>query len=583
MKKFTLLNGICAATVATSALVPTSVVAASEARYSKIAKSIEIDVLDEFYRLCFVPRKSFYTRQICDYLTKRFQQFGIPQENIHEDAYRSNWVDGVEVDPEESSGNLWIDIPANDGKSKDRKPFVLQAHMDMAWATVEDYDGPKFPIPILEETKDGRIIHTMDYQTSLGADDGVGLALLLAIAKSTKYKHGPLRFIITADEEEGMCGAKYIGCREKPKSEEEFLKNREPVFDNVKYLLNIDGEKEGEITTSTAGADIAYYTMQGATEELLETQELYYVDVTGLLGGHSGMDIGDGRGNALKVLAEVLGTISKTHDGYKKIVGISATSAGVNAIPNVAKVILALEDSPAAKDWKDEISKINDQIRAKYAAKDPDIKVTGGGVSVEPRLTTCYTEVQTKAILDLINKLHYGVQEWLPSGAIETSCNIGPLEAGWVWKVDPDTNEGAYKNMPFSLGVGSRSCINQKIVDIANYYQLVYNETIGQQHEKEWDSGYDLQNQFWGWAGDEDKHLFNTIRRSYESIGIKWNKIDAHAGLEISWFQYIEPSILMSAVGPTLDNCHTPEEVFYVDTYNSVINAVIRSIDKLQK
>ncbi|MBQ0045456.1 MAG: M20/M25/M40 family metallo-hydrolase [Mycoplasma sp.] len=580
MKKFALVNVICAAAVGTTAVVPTVALAISEAIYAKIAKGIQDDVLSEFCELCNVPRDSYHTRKICDYLKNRFQEFGIPAENIHEDAYRSSWVPGITVPESESSGNLWVDIPANSPKMSNRKPFVLQAHMDMVWQTVPEYVGPDHPLPMLEDTKDGRIIHTVDYKTSLGADDGVGLALMLALAKSTKYKHGPLRFIITADEETGMSGAKYIGCRKKPETDEDFLKDRDPVFDNVKYLLNIDGEKEGEITTSTAGAVISYYNFAEPKEETKPIQnQLFFVKVDGLLGGHSGMSIGDGRLNALKVLTEVLHLIRFA--GYKfRIIGLNTTTDVVNAIPDGAHIILALDHLPEYTTWNEEISRINDQIRAKYSAIEPDIKVHGDGITGKPDITTCYTYDQTELIIQLIETLYYGVWSWLSPGAIETSANIGPLTAGWV----PNDVEGQtkYELKPFSLGVEARSCNNKHISAIDADYKRVYDETIGTLPPED-NPEYVPQNLYWGWAGDKDKHLFNTICDSYNRIGIKWNKIDAHAGLEISWFQYIEPSILMSAVGPTLTDVHTPDECFYVDTYASVINAAIRSIDKLQK
>ena len=260
-------------------------------------------VWNNFYSLTQIPRPSGHTQKVAKFLVQWAKDLGM-------EAFQ------------DECGNVIIRKPATPGM-EDRKGIVLQAHMDMVPQKNNDkkHDFTKDPI----ET---RIVHQDDGDwvyangTTLGADDGLGVAAAMSVLESKTLKHGPLEALFTVDEETRMVGAKAL----------------KPGVLKGDILLNLDSETEGELYVGCAGGLDANVTFKYKEAPMPKGYKAFQVIVTGLRGGHSGMEINEGRGNANKVMARVLLPMVRHFKG--KLVSFNGGNMR-NAIPREAEAIIA--------------------------------------------------------------------------------------------------------------------------------------------------------------------------------------------------------------------------------------------------
>ncbi len=222
-------------------------------------------VFDYFEKLSQIPRESGNEKAVSDFLKK----FG-------EEA-------GYKV-VQDDSLNIIMEVPATKGM-KDREKVILQGHMDMVCEKGKDSDH-NFATDPIELIVDGDKLHANE--TTLGADDGIGVAMAMALAEE---EHGPLKIIVTVSEETDMHGAKDL--------EAKYLEG--------KYLINIDSEEEGILTVSSAGGKLLHSKLK--VERVDYRGEAFSLKLHGFLGGHSGMEIANNKGNMIKVIAEILNKV----------------------------------------------------------------------------------------------------------------------------------------------------------------------------------------------------------------------------------------------------------------------------------
>ena len=261
------------------------------------------NVWNNFHSLTQIPRPSGHTQKVADFLVK----FG---KNLGLESFK------------DECGNVIIRKPATPGM-EGRKGIVLQAHMDMVPQKNNDkeHDFTKDPISTrIVKEDDGEWVYACG--TTLGADDGLGIAAAMSILESKELKHGPIEALFTVDEETRMVGAKAL----------------KPGVLGGEILLNLDSETEGELYVGCAGGVDANIEFKYKTEPIPEGYKALKIVVTGLRGGHSGMEINEGRGNANKIMARLLLPLIRDFKGR-----LASFDGGNmrNAIPREADAVIA--------------------------------------------------------------------------------------------------------------------------------------------------------------------------------------------------------------------------------------------------
>ncbi|MGN0958346.1 MAG: M20/M25/M40 family metallo-hydrolase, partial [Selenomonas bovis] len=336
-------------------------------------------VLAEFEKLVAIPRKSGEEKAVSDFLKSYLteQGFRVVQDEVN---------------------NIIADAPATPGCEQAPRT-ILQGHMDMV-CVAEDgyaYDPLRDPIKLVRSEK-----YLEAEGTSLGADDGIGVAEGIYLLKNAK-EHGPLRLIVTVDEERGMTGAIHLAPEH---------------LTDAQFLINCDSENYDELTVGSAGSvDITFE--RALQHEPSPAGTAYRLSVGGLLGGHSGERIGDGRGNALRTLAFLLQALSQ--HGAVAVADFHGGKAH-NAIPDTAEAVFVTAIP------KEEMSQIltaeKEKFLAIYGAVDPKVEFV---LQETEKPAEVLRDNVARALLQLLTLVHTGVfamSTVIPT-LVETSANLG--------------------------------------------------------------------------------------------------------------------------------------------------------------
>lgn len=433
-------------------------------------------------------------------------------------------------------GNVLIKKEASKG-FEDRETLVLQSHMDMVCEKNRDVDFDFNNDPI-QTYVDGDWLKAKG--TTLGADDGIGVAIEMAILQSTSIEHGPIECLFTRDEETGLTGA--LGL--------------EPGFINGKYLINLDSEDEGQIFVSCAGGARTTATFSFTTEELPTDFYTFKISIKGLTGGHSGDDINKKRANANKILARFLYRLKNKTD--LRLIDIQ--SGGLhNAIPRDGYAIAAV---PAAykENVRVELNLFIAEIEEEYAKTEPHIEMPLESISIENK--ECIKKnISDKFILSLIAVFN-GIEsmsqdlDWL----VETSSNLASVH-----------REGN----KIIINTSQRSNINSKreymSAVIRSVFELAGAQTITNE-------GYP------GWKMNPNSTLLQLTKESYLKLFKKEPKILAiHAGLECGLFSEKYPQLDMVSFGPTLRGVHSPDEKLLIPTVDMVWRHLLDIMKRIPK
>ena len=417
---------------------------------------------------------------------------------------------GCEVERDEV-GNVIIRKKATPGK-EGHPTVCLQAHVDMVCEQNEGtgHDFLKDPIQVW---RDGDLLRAKG--TTLGADNGIGVAAALAILASKDVAHGPLEALITIDEETGLTGANGL----------------QPGRLRAKFLLNLDSEEEGYLTIGCAGGEDTIATRKLIRSAVPAGKKALRLKAFGLKGGHSGIDIHAGRGNAIRILAQVLGAMKPVF-GFE----LASIKGGNkrNAIPREASAILVLE--PAREQaFRDALAAHEAHWRAALGAHDPGLHL-----ALEAgEATQVMSAADTEALIRLLLALPHGVEAMSPDipGLVQTSTNMGVIE----------TREDEVE-----VNLLTRSSINASKTALSERIAATCALGAFQSHVT---GGYP------GWKPEPKASLVRIVNETNQKLFGKPLEIMAiHAGLECGLIGEKYTEMEMVSFGPSMWDVHTPDE-----------------------
>jgi dipeptidase D len=460
-----------------------------------------------FAELSAVPRPSKREEQIRAHVRKTAERLGL--------RFREDQV-----------GNIAIDVPASPGHEP--APItVLQGHMDMVCeknaGTQHDFDHDPIRLVLDKEAKTGDALIRAD-GTTLGADNGIGLALALAAATSPHVAHGPLEILCTIDEEMGMSGAKVLA----------------PDFIKGRRMLNLDAEEDDALYIGCAGGCDTTLTWELKTTPVPQRSAACRITVAGLRGGHSGVDIHLNRSNAIKLLVQAVSALPPGKFRLGEIKGGSKR----NVIPREAAALLvgpatAIKELTAVAQTLQETS-----IHAGEEACT--IRVEKTAASGVPATLTAK---DTQRLLTVLTALPHGVLAVVPEmpGLVQTSNSTSIVESNL-----------ADGKITITVGCLSRSSMASEIQATAR--QLA---AIGELAGANVDSG----NQYPGWQPNVNSPLLAICQRVYQQLfGQAPNVTAIHAGVEcgIIGERMGDGQMDMISLGPHIAGAHSPDERVYV-------------------
>lgn len=473
-------------------------------------------VWQHFGTLCTIPRPSKHEQKLRQYLKDWAEQRNL-----------ETYVDDV--------GNLIIRKAATAGKEQ-VTGVILQGHLDMVTQANRGTQHDFFKDPIQPVLKDGWLIAE---NTTLGADNGIGVALALAVLESNEIAHGSIEVLLTIDEEAGMSGARLL----------------ESGILTGQWLFNIDTEEWGELYLGCAGS-IDLEVGQSLEYEPAP-ENLIYIDllVSGLKGGHSGVDIHLGRGNANVILANFLNDyLAQSNGRLVEFVGGSAR----NAIPREAVATIAIEIDQLAG-----LEKVIKATQAEWQQKlngvDEKLQITAQQNTNQ--INEVVTLHQQQAWLKALTTCPYDIAEWsstLPD-VVETSNNIG------VVKLTKDEAKTL---------IMVRSMVNQETV--------TYAQSI-QQHFANFQIQSKLTPLVSGWTPNPDSAALKCLQQAYQSaFKIEPNLKVIHAGLECGIIAEHYPNLQMVSFGPDIQGAHAPGERVKVDTVEKCWALLVTALESIK-
>ncbi len=416
-------------------------------------------------------------------------------------------------------GNLLIKKPASRGK-ENLPAVVLQSHVDMVCEKNRN-TRHNFDTDPISPVVDGNWIKAKC--TTLGADDGIGVAAQMAILETKEMVHGPIECLFTIDEESGMTGAKGL----------------QSGFLNGEILLNLDSEDEGELYIGCAGGMDTVATFKYTPEETPEGTKAFKLYVEGLKGGHSGDEINNGLGNSVKIMNRFLYSAEKDFD-----VRLSSFNGGNlrNAIPREAQAVFVVKKEKTeslehfAKDFFNTVSE-------ELSGKDPELNIRIEKTALPDHVLQ--KEFQHRLIASVYACPHgaFGMSHEIP-GLVETSTNLASVKFTKDNQIEVVTSQRS-----------SRESAKEDIVQmVASVFDLAGAEV-------EHSGGYP------GWVPNKDSKILEIASKAYNDLFDVQPKVKAiHAGLECGLFLEKYPELDMISFGPTIRGAHSPDEKLDIES-----------------
>ncbi|USF25797.1 Cytosol non-specific dipeptidase [Firmicutes bacterium ASF500] len=469
-------------------------------------------VFEYFEKLCAVPHGSHNTKQISDLCVSFAQELGL--------RWRQDEVNNVVIWKEAA--------PGYEGAA----PVILQGHIDMVCVKTEDCpkDMAKEGLDLMT---DGEWVWAD--RTSLGGDNGIAVAMILAILADDTLPHPPLEAVFTVDEEVGMDGAFALDCSD--------LKG--------KKLVNLDSEEEGVFTVSCAGG-VRLDCLLPGTQEPLEGETGYAVTLSGLLGGHSGADIHRGRASANQTMGRVL------YSAMERVPGLRLSDIRGGKFDNViCSKNQALAAVPAGQEEAFEafIREFDGILKNEYAGCDDGITLTCGRAEVDGALS----REATSHILRTLLAVPQGVQAMNVDfhGLVQTSLNLG------IMGMEAD-------GLHFSISV--RSCIaSQKAMMVQRLRALL--ELSG--------GTMSLRSDYPGWQYARQSELREDVLAAWQAVSGQKGKIEAtHGGLECGLFIEKIPGLDAVSLGPELHDVHSVKERLSVPSTRRAYELVLELLKR---
>ena len=474
-------------------------------------------VLAEFEKLAAIPRPSKHEEQVSNYLKKFFEELGLA---VVQDEFK----------------NIIAEVPATPGK--ENFPLtILQSHMDMVCVAEEGYvfDALKDPIKLIRGEK-----FLEAEGTSLGADDGIGIAEILYLVNNRQnFEHGKLRIIFTVDEETGMSGA--INLDEK-------------FFADAGFLINCDSEKFGEIVAGSAGA--VHMTFRRELHYVRPDTKLFTnmeIKISGLRGGHSGEEISCGRINAIKAAVQIMRTI--TSAGGK--IRMSSLKGGhaFNVIPDSAEFIIATDLKP--QEIFDLCLETKRRLQKIFGTTEPKIKIEA---KVIKRPDKVLHAKDYDCLTNFIELIHSGVYLMSPENPAQVmaSANLASVRM----------------NDDF---------VELKVLPRGNADELVEEFMVGFKQAAQlcaFESNFSEPSPAWTFNPD------SKLLKLAEEIFTEQNNYapavtTIHAGLETSFFVKKNPALDVISIGTTNENIHSPNERLHLETVAPHVKFIAGLLEKI--
>ena len=453
-------------------------------------KNIESkEVFKWFEEISKIPRESGHEKEISDFLVEfaKERNFEVHRDSVNNVIIKKCGTAGYE----------------------NKNVVIIQGHMDMVCEKTKDskHDFRKDAIELIIE---GDILRANG--TTLGADDGIAIAMGLALLDSKNIPHPSIEFLATTSEETGMDGALAITG--------EHL--------NGKTLINIDSEEEGIFLVSCAGGLNTLTEFEIKRENIKKDFECLKIEISGLKGGHSGIEIHKQRANAIKILGRLLYAV-------KKDICLSFIEGGAkhNAIAKNSEVIITTKNAEKIKNILEELSK---KIKNEYKTEDAQMQIK---IEKIENIKECITKEISDNIIDFMNLAPNGVLYMSReiSGLVQTSANNGVLKE---------------ENGKLIFTISIRSSLESSTEEIASIVEIA---------SKRANAKFEKVNWYPAWEFDKNSKIKDIALSVYKKITRKNAKIEAiHAGLECGILKRVLPEVDMISIGPNLYDVHTPAE-----------------------
>jgi dipeptidase D len=457
------------------------------------------EVWQNFYSLTRIPRPSKHEEKIQQFMLQFGEELGLETTRDH-------------------VGNIIIRKPATPGM-EDRQGIILQAHLDMVPQknTATQHDFEKDPITALI---DGEWVKARG--TTLGSDNGIGVAAIMAVLASKELAHGPVEALFTCDEETGMTGAEGL----------------KPGLLQGDILLNLDSEDEGELYIGCAGGVDVTASLAFTEVEVPPFYTPYRISLTGLRGGHSGLDINLGRGNANKILVKCLAQAAE-----KAGARLAHFEGGNlrNAIPREAFATVVVPDA-SKEAFKTLVAEFEENAKLMFHEADPGLIITVNSTKMPAHIID--EQVQAK-FFHAIDILPNGMIAMIKDAenVVETSTNLAIIKT-----------EGG----KFFIACLLRSSVDQNKMDLADKMSGIL---------KEAGAKTEITGAYPGWKPNFNSKILETMKDVYR---VKFGKVPEvkiiHAGLECGILGSKYPHWDMISFGPTIRHPHSPDEKVNIPT-----------------
>ncbi len=470
------------------------------------------NVWKHFYSLTQIPRPSGSLKKIQAFLLDFGKRVGV--ETLQDDA-----------------GNIIYRKPASAGM-ENRKTVILQAHMDMVPQKTKETEH-NFETDPIHAYVDGEWVKAKG--TTLGSDDGMGVAAIMAVMEDKNLKHGPLVALITADEETGMYGA--FGLK--------------PGTIEGDILLNLDSEEEGELYIGCAGGEDLTATLEYKEENTDPDDVALKITLKGLRGGHSGIQIGWGHANANKLMARFMNQVI----AYDEACLVSWKGGNMrNAIPRECEAIITIP----AEEVDDVLAFVGEcqQVwQDEYATIEDNLTFTAERIDLPDYMVP--EEIRDN-LVDAIYACPDGVERFIPTipDTVETSSNLAIVEIGGGKAEIKVLTRSSRESMKDYRNTSIESCFSMAGMHV------------------------ERSGSYSGWDPDVNSPILHAMKASYKKqFGTEPEVKVIHAGLECGIIGSIVPGLDMISFGPTLQYPHTPEERCLIPSVKKFYEFLITTLE----
>ncbi len=446
----------------------------------------------------------------------------VPRPSKHEDkiqAFAKKFGEdlGLETIIDEA-GNIIIRKPATPGM-EDRQGVILQGHLDMVPQKNSDIDHDFLKDPIQTYVEDGWV---KAKGTTLGADNAIGVAAGMAVLESTDIPHGPIEVLMTSDEETGMTGANGL----------------KPGVLKGDILMNLDSEDEGELYIGCAGGVNTNAVIEYTEEAVPAGMKAYKISVTGLKGGHSGLDINLGRGNANLIINRLM--LNSAERYGLRLASIDGGSLR-NAIPREAFADVVVPESEI-KEFEAFVAEYLIFVKSELKDNDPGLELTVEMIDQPKNLIDVETQTNLFEAVNNCPNGVYAMSEDMP-GVVETSSNLAVIKS---------------VNGKIEVATLQRSAVDSERSKVAQEVFDVFKNAGGTP---------EFSGEYPGWNPNVDSAILKAMKEGYNN---KFGKVPEvkviHAGLECGILGSKYPNWDMISFGPTIRNPHSPDEMVNIET-----------------